>query len=114
MKSLASNRRNDLVISADGRLSVVTGTAAVEVVARSHMQTRRGEMIHAAQDGIPFDLVAFGASPNLAQFEAYARRRLSAITGVREVVSFDARLDGDVLTYTATLRTDYGETTING
>ena len=114
MKSLASNQRNDLVIGADGRLSIVTGAAAVEVVARSHMQTRRGEMIHAMQQGIPFDLVAFGASPNLAQFEAYARIRLGSITGVREVVSFDARLDGDVLTYTATLRTDYGETTING
>ena len=114
MKSLASNRRNDLVIGADGRLSVVTGAAAIEVVARSHMQTRRGEMIHAVQDGIPFDLVAFGASPNLSQFEAFARRSLSAITGVREVVSFEARLDGDTLTYSATLRTDYGETTING
>lgn len=114
MRSLASDRRNDLVIGADGRLSIVNGAAAVEVVARSHMQARRGEMIHATQDGIPFDLVAFGASPNLAQFEAFARRRLSTITGVREVVSFEARLDGDALTYSATLRTDYGETTING
>lgn len=114
MRSLASDRRNDLVIGADGRLSIVTGAAAIEAVARSHMQTRRGEMIHAARDGIPFDIVAFGASPNPAQFEAFARRHLSTITGVREVVSFEARLGGDALTYSATLRTDYGETTING
>lgn len=114
MKSLASNQKNDLVIGADGRLSIVTGAAAVEVVARSHMQTRRGEMIHAMQQGIPFDLVVFGASPNIAQFEAYARRRLMSITGVIEVVQFEATLVGDELTYTATLLTEYGETTVNG
>ena len=114
MKSLASNQRNDLVIGADGRLSVVTGTAAVEVVARSHMQTRRGEMIHAVQQGIPFDPVAWAGTPNLAQFEAASRRRLMEVAGVREVMSFSARMDGDVLTYSATLRTDSGEVALNG
>lgn len=114
MRSLASSSSNDLVLGSNGRISAVTDIDAIEVVARSYMQARRGEMIHAMQQGIPFDLVAFGASPNLAQFEAYARIRLGSITGVREVVSFDAKLDGDVLTYTATLRTDYGETNING
>ena len=114
MRSLASDRRNDLVIGADGRLSIVTGAAAVEVVARSHMQTRRGEMIHAVQQGIPFDPVAWAGTPNLAQFEAASRRRLLEVAGVREVVSFSARMDGDVLTYSATLRTDFGEVALNG
>ena len=114
MRSLASTQKNDLLINPDGRLSVVSGVPAVEVVARSHMQTRRGEMIHAIQDGIPFDPVAWAGTPNIPQFEAAARQRLRAIPGVREIVSFDARMDGDALHYTTTLLTDFGEVAISG
>ena len=78
------------------------------------MQTRRGEMIHAIQQGIPFDPVAWAGTPNLPQFEASARRRLLEVAGVREVVAFSARMGGDVLTYSATLRTDFGEVALNG
>ena len=114
MRSLASSQTNDLVFAPDGRLSVVDGLPAVEVVARAHMQTRRGEMVHAIQQGMPFDLVAWAGRPNLPQFEASARRRLLEVSGVREVVAFNARMDGDVLTYSATLRTDFGEVALNG
>lgn len=114
MRSLQASTTNDLVVGADGRLSVVDSLAAVETVARTHMQTRRGEMIHAMQQGIPFDPIVWSGIPNLAQFEAASRARLLSIPGVREVTQFDATLRGDTLEYGATLLTDFGEVTIDG
>lgn len=113
MRSFASSRSNDLVIGADGNLSIVDNALAVEVVTRSHMQTRRGEMIYAIQQGIPFDPVVFSGTPNLAQFEAASRARIMEVTGVREIRSFSATMVGDTLSYVAVIVTEFGEVTIN-
>lgn len=113
MRTFETNQLNDFVVAENGLLSIVDGNPAVSAVARSHMQTRRGEMIYAIDEGIPFDPVAWSGSPNLAQFEAAARARLMAMPEVLEVVAFSAAMDGDNLIYSATLRTDAGEVTVN-
>ena len=113
MRSFASTASNDLQLGADGNLAIVTGAPAVEVVARHHMQTRRAEMIHEMQSGIPFDITAWVGAPNLAQFEAAARIRLRQVPGVIEVVEFEASQQGDALTYRATLRTEFGEVSVS-
>ena len=110
MRSLASTQKNDLVINPDGRLSVVSGVPAVEVVARSHMQTRRGGNDHAIQDGIPFDPVAWAGTPNIPQFEAAARQAIACHSPVCVKSCLLMRaMDGDTLHYTTTLLTDFGE-----
>lgn len=114
MRTFEANQVNDFVINESGMLSIVGGNAAVAAVARSHMQTRRGEMMYSIDEGIPFLPIAWSGTANLAQFEAAARARLMSIPEVLEVVSFSATMAGDTLIYTATLRTDAGEVSVNG
>lgn len=114
MKTLEASATNDLRLDAGGGLAFLNGLPATAQTAEQFASTRRGEMLHAMDFGIPFDLMAWGGTPNVAQFEAALRARLMETPEVLEVVALTARLNGDVLGYVATLRTTYGETIING
>lgn len=114
MRTFRANALNDLILGSDGNLQLFSGQDAIAQIARQYMQARRGEMIHKADEGIPFDPVVWGASANLAQFEAVGRARLLQAPDVLEVISFEATQSGDVLSYVAVIRTTAGETTING
>lgn len=114
MKTFISDTLNDLVLGSNGELNTTTGNEAISQTARQYMQARQNEMLHKADEGIPFDPIVWGASANLAQFEAIGRVRLLQVDGVVEVVSFEATQNGDVLGYVAVIRTTNGETTING
>ena len=114
MTTLLSNSRNDLALNEAGRIEVIGGIGAIAQSAKAYMQARLGEMFYNADQGIPFADIVWAGSPNLAQFEAAGRARLLQVPGVVEVLSFEARQNGDVLGYTATIRTGSGETVING
>lgn len=114
MITLLSNSSNDLAITPAGSIAPVSGIDAIAQTCRQYMQARLGEMYYNADQGIPFADIVWAGSPNVAQFEAYGRARLLQVPDVIEVSSFDARLVGDVLGYTATIRTTAGETKLNG
>jgi hypothetical protein len=114
MRTFVADTLNDLVIGSNGNLNTYGDINAIAQTARQFMQARRGEMIHKADEGVPFDFIVWGASPNIAQFEAVGRARLLQAPDVLEVLDFTATQSGDILTYTAVIRTTAGETTING
>lgn len=114
MKTLAVDRYNDIYLEQNGLLAIATGATAIGQASVQYSRSRRGEMIHAMDDGVPFDLVAWLGSPNETQFEAVMRTRLLQLPEVLEVVTFEVRHVGDVLNYTATLRTTAGEVVTNG
>ena len=114
MRTFLATDKNDLALNMAGNLEIITTAEGVAQVARQAMQTRRAEMIYDVPEGIPFDLIVWDGTPNLAQFEAAARRRLRQVAGVRDILSFEATMVGDTLQYVANLQTDEGEVTING
>lgn len=114
MRTLSVDENNDLILNDQGRLPILTGIDAVAQTARQYASTLLGEMIHAIDRGVPYFTVAFGASPNISQFEAVMRRRLLECPGVLRVSELSARQNGDALGYTATIVTEFGTGTING
>ncbi len=114
MRTFLATRNNDFAVNAAGNLEVISSVEGIAQVARQAMQTRRGEMIYDTPDGIPFDVIAWEGTPNLAQFEAAARRRLRQVSGVQDIVSFESSMVGDTLQYVAVLQTDLGEVSVNG
>lgn len=114
MRTLNVNADNDLVLNDLGYLSFATDIDAVLLTARQYASTLLGEMIHAADEGIPYFGVAFGSSPNIAQFEAGLRRRLLQCPGVIRIDELTAQQVGDTLGYTATITTEFGQGTVNG
>ena len=114
MRTLSVNENNDLLLNELGNLTFKTDIDAVLLTARQYASTLIGEMIHAADSGIPYFGVAFGSSPNSAQFEAGLRRRLLQCPGVIRIDELTAQQVGDVLGYTATITTEFGQGTVNG
>ncbi len=114
MKTISTTVDNDIFMGDDGRLSVATGLEAAGKTAKHYAATSRAEMIHAFDDGIPFFQTVFARDVSLAQFEAALRRRLLNSPGVVGIEALETFQDGDVLRYTATIVTDYGQASING
>lgn len=114
MRTLNVNADNDLVLNELGYLSFATDIDAVLLTARQYASALLGEMIHNADQGVPYFGVAFGSSPNIAQFEAALRRRLLQCPGVIRIDELTAQQVGDVLGYTATITTEFGQGKVNG
>lgn len=114
MRTLAVDAKNDLYIGRDGALAVATDLEAVMQAAQQAAQTQLGEMQYAIDEGIPNFSAVWGGAANIAQFEAYLRRTLLAVEGVRRIVALTTSTAENRLSYAVTLETDFGQGAING
>lgn len=112
MKTLASDVNNDLYIGTDGRLGVKTDLEAVMQAAQQAAQAQLGEMIYAVDEGVPNFQTIWESSANVAQFEAYLRRAISAVDGVSKIESLTVNVRSGAIFYTAELLTIYGRGSI--
>ena len=113
ISTLAISQAND-IYAINGRLVSKSGQDAIAQNCKTAMQARRNEMQYAFDQGVPYFETAFTGSPNMLAFEAAARTTLKRVAGVLEVVSFAASIASGTLVYTATIRTIYGVTALNG
>lgn len=113
MKSLSTDSTNDLYLGADGNIAVASGIDAVLVACQCAVKTRFGEMVLAADQGIPYFETAFAGGYNVAAFEDALR---ATILRVRDVLSVNitTAVLGGTITYTATIVTPYGEGVLRG
>ncbi len=114
MRTFLSTSSEDLALDSAGNLSVISGADAVLQTSRQYVRARRGEMIHNVHQGVPYDPIVWSGTPNIAQFEAAVRARLLQMPEVAGIRSLVARLEGNVLGYTAVISTASGEVTVSG
>lgn len=105
---------NDLVLAGDGNLSISTELKATLQACEHAAKAQLSEMVLAVDQGVPNFQIIWNGSPNVTQFEAYLRRQLLAVVGVTDVVALDTDVSNNILSYTATISTIYGEGVING
>lgn len=113
MRTFLTDGNNDFVIGDNGNLSIIQDIEAVSQESRHFAATLRGEMIHSMINGIAYFRDVFNQTPNLAQVEASLRRRILSIGDVREITFLRASIVGETLKYEATIKTVYGEVSIN-
>lgn len=112
MLTIAETDTNDIFISNDGRLAMVSGLAAFGTAARAAMETRINEMLYAYDEGMPFFETAFN-NYNAGQFEAAARGVILSVPGALSVDSFVAERTGQTLKYKAVIKSIYGTAEIS-
>lgn len=112
-RTIASNQDNDVFLDRLGNIAIATGATAVAMNCRTAIQAQLGEMLFAADKGMPTFETAWN-NYNPLQFEAAARVILLGVPDVVAVEAFTVNRAGETLGYTATIRTIYGETPING
>lgn len=114
MQMLAVDPDNDIYVTPAGGMAINAGLAACMQACAHAVKAQFGEMIHAADQGIPTFATVWSGSPNLLQFEAAIRATLLAVDGVLEVTAFSASIREGLVPYSATIRTIYGEGLLNG
>lgn len=114
MQMLAVDADNDLYLDPTGSLARSSQLAATMQACAHAAKAQMGEMIYAADQGIPNFDVVWNGSPNLLQFEAAMRATLLAVPHVLEVKVFTAAIQGGKVVYSATIHTEYGEGVLNG
>jgi hypothetical protein len=108
------DRDNDLVIGTDGNLSRSAGLEAVLQACEQAAKAQLGEMVLSVDQGVPNFQTVWNGSPNVQQFEGYLRRQLLRVEGVIAIKTLVASASNNVLSYTATIETIYGEGALNG
>lgn len=114
-KTFSVDANNDLYLGVDGNVAVVTDLDALVEICAHVCKKELGECVLNTDQGIPNFQTVFVGTPNIPAFEAALRKSILAIEGVTEVVSLLTERGADsLLTYTITIRTIYGQGTING
>lgn len=114
-QTFAVNSNNDLYLDRNGNLAIVRDLQAVLQDCEHAAKAQLGEMIFAADEGIPnFQTIWNGGNPNIAQFEAALRQNVGAVVGVTSIRNIDILIQNNTLTYTMTIVTIYGAGVISG
>lgn len=113
-QTLGTNENNDIYLGPTGNLVVDNGQQAVEDACQTAAQLQLGEAVLQTQLGIPNFQTVWVGVPNIAIFEAYLRRALLGVNGVIAVTALTVSVADNVLKYTATIQSVYGELFLNG
>jgi len=114
VQTLAVNENNDLYLDSNGNIAKAEDLQAVLQLCDHAAKTVRGELVLDTTSGIPYFTAAWGGVPSIPKFEAALREALLRVQGVVEVSSLITDISGDVLSYSAVIRTIYGGGAING
>lgn len=114
MRTIATNADNDIYIDSAGSLAIVSGLDAVMQVCEHACLAQLGEMIYAADKGMPTMATLWSGNPKPVQYEAAIRSTLLSVEGVTRVLSLRYDIVGEKYTYSATIETIYGVGSING
>lgn len=112
--TIARNKSNDLYLDEAGNIAMVDGKEAYAQIINATMRTVRGELQLNTRKGLPYFETVFENRNLVEIWRSEAVIAITALPFVKKVVSFDCKIDGDVLQYTSTIETDNGTVEING
>jgi|SRR5271155_4158409 len=102
------NSANDIYLDPLGNLALVYDLTAITQECQQAAKTLLGEMVYNVNQGIPYFQALWIGVPNVGQFTGALRRAFLAVGGVVEVVSLITSQSGNAFSYTAVIRTIYG------
>ena len=114
-QTLGTNTNNDIYIGLNGNLVMLQGQSAVGAGCQSVSRASLGEEVLSITSGLPFFQAVFVGVPNLQAFNNALLVALQGVDGVVSVTNLTSKVTKDqkgksVLTYTATIETQYGLT----
>lgn len=107
MKTLTTDNNNDIFVSR-GRLAVSEEFESVMQCCEHAVQAQLGEMVLAADRGVPNFQTIWSDSTNVAQFEAYLRRAIMSVENVTGIKSLTVKVQNNQAIYSAEIETSFG------
>jgi hypothetical protein len=110
----AVNENNDIYATPGGILATAEGLDGLVFSVGHATKAKKGEMLYAVDKGVDYDNTVFTGSVDLVKLEASLRNAINAVPEVNGTNLFEVSVDGDVVSYVATVDTIYGEEEISG
>lgn len=111
-KTLGTNSENDIYLGADGNLAMLGGQDAVMGACASASKAQLGEMVLTVNAGIPNFQAIWVGVPNYAIWKQALLQALQAVPGVIQVADLKLYSQNNVLSYAATIATQFGQAEI--
>lgn len=114
VRSLGLNDKNDIYLGSDGNIVLLSGIEATASACGTISRSQLAEMVLTITQGLPNFKALWIGVPNLRIWQSYLLVALQNVKGVKKVNNLTLTQENNVLSYTATIETDLGSTTISG
>lgn len=108
---ISVDENNDWYLNENKNIALVRDLIAIKEECEHVVKTVIGELVFEIERGVlSFEVGGtFGNNPDLLFFDSRARRAWLGVVGVVEVISLDASISDNILSYNATIETIFGE-----
>lgn len=100
---------NDIFIAKSGQMAIATELEALINICENVVQTMLGELVLQGDTGMPNFQLIWNGAPNIAQAENALREALFGVEGVIDVPELSAFVQDNILRYSATIKSIYGQ-----
>lgn len=114
MKTLATDKNNDLFINAEGYIAVSEDLDALANISKNAVLVNRGELHYNVLNGIPYLETIFSDSVNTDMFQANIIQTLEGLEGVERISAFSFDIKDGIYSYSVEEITEYGTVVLNG
>ena len=109
VQTLAVNSNNDLYLDNSGNIAIAYDLDAVTQGCEQVTRTKLGEIPYDTLLGMPFFEAVWVGVPNIRRYEAALSTAILSVPDVLALDDLTVTQEGEVLSYTAVITTEYGE-----
>ena len=107
MRAFKRDSNNDFTLS-NKDIAMVNDLQSVMTNCESAVQTLLFEQLYNYENGLPnFELI-WNGNPNLRQYEVALRSALLKVDGELKIISLNAKMENNILSYKAVIETQFG------
>lgn len=114
ISTIAINKNNDIYLDGSNNLAMKEDINAIGDIFLNKARTNLGELQFNSNIGIPYFSLIFTSNPNLRIWQKLLEDTALSINGVEEITDFQKEINQNLLTYSITIKTQFGRTIING
>lgn len=108
MRTISVNSNNDLEVTTNN-LDLKSGVFEIMQSCEQAVKAQLGEIIYSTKRGVPNFQTIWQSGANIAQFESYVKEMILGVEGVTSITKFSASIRDNLVVYSATIKTIYGE-----
>jgi hypothetical protein len=114
ISTIAINSNNDIYLDGNNNIAMKKDINAIADIVLNKVRTNLGELQFNIDLGIPYFTTIFTSTPNFDLWQKFVEDSALSLDNVIEIVSFSKEINNYVLSYSMTIKTDFGSVTVNG
>jgi hypothetical protein len=114
MLSILTDSNNDIYIDSSGNIAMDIDIVALGNVAKNKVLTTLGEPQYNQLAGIPYFETVFCDNPQIALFQTAVIQSIKTVDNVLNVTDFNYKQNNNILSYSLTINSIFGDIQLNG